>query len=168
MKKIIVIGFLLFSISANAQVPLTLVRNSCSVSDSARGVKTTQIPMNEIVEENNYLGDLTVSYSQFRGQKIGYAKTKSGMSFIIFGKFLYSVADATPIEMSVSRYKNALKNGDIELDLLADWSFLEYKQKRYLCITLSRPMEKAPPRAYLLDMTSNPHRLFFISSPLKH
>ncbi|MQR02356.1 hypothetical protein [Glaciimonas soli] len=161
MKKLIFFSLLSLSLSAFADIPPEAVRHACVTGTSQSGVKISAIPFGEITEDDSYAGKYRAKYSTFKGVEIGYAK-KDGLTSIFYGKRFSPVSAAALINVSKVEYKGMLEKGDVELDQNTNWSLIATTDKKqYLCAVLSRQMEKAPPMAYMLSISTKPHHLYF-------
>lgn len=167
MKTLLLATLLMFSSMSMAQESLFAVQQSCAAGTPITGVNVKRIPNSEINVEENFRRDMTATYRMFEGREIGYARNAAGTYFILYRQSVYPVDKPVLIGMSSGEYKDGLRNGDFEFNQIADWSLLSHRNKRFLCIALSQPMEKAKNYLYLLDLTSKPGALYFSAVAIK-
>ncbi|NHR07376.1 hypothetical protein HA052_19485 [Chromobacterium haemolyticum] len=109
-------------------LPSGAVVKSCLASQAQSGVTVTEIPFQEINEEDDYRPGYTAEYVLFNGAKVGAATSNKGAA-ILYREKLYPVAKAVVLAGA----KAALPE-EIHVEL-ASWAWLKEGRRQYLCVS---------------------------------
>ncbi len=149
IKEILTVALTLSVFSAIAARPNADDIAACQNGKSHGLTTVTEIPFQELSEEDDYWRGYTATTVEFKGKSIGYAK-KGDAEGIAFNRRVYPIAQADPTNMPRSQFNDLVKRGSIGVIQPSDWYWLKGKQQ-FVCVVTNRSMTKAVPILFLLN-----------------
>lgn len=133
--------------------------SACQNGKSHGLTTVTEIPFQELNEEDAYWRGYTATTVEFKGKSVGYAK-KGEAEAIAFNRRVYPIAQATPTNMPRDQFNDLVKRGSIGVIQPSDWYWLKGKQQ-FVCVVTNRSMTKAVPILFFLN-TGEDKRVYVV------
>lgn len=159
IKEVLTTALTLSVFSAMAARPNTDDIAACQKGKSHGLTTVTEIPFQELNEEDDYWNGYTATTVEFKGKSVGYAK-KGEQEGIAFNRRVYPIAQANPTNMPRDQFNDLVKRGSIGVIQPSDWYWLKGKQQ-FVCIVTNRSMTKAVPILFFLN-TGKDKRVYVV------
>lgn len=158
-KEILTAALTLSIFSAIAARPNADDIAAC-LNGKSHGLTTvTEIPFQELNEEDGYWNGFTATTVEFKGKSVGYAR-KGEAEGIAFNRRVYPIAQATPTNIPRDQFNDLVKRGSIGVIQPSDWYWLKGKQQ-FVCVVTNRSMTKAVPILFFLN-TGKDKRVYVV------
>lgn len=149
IKEILTAVLTLSVFSAIAGRPSADDVSACEKGKSHGHTTVTEIPLQELNEEDDYWKGYTATTVEFKGKSVGYAR-KGEAEGIAFNRRVYPIAQATPTNMPRDQFNDLVERGNIGVIQPSNWYWLKGKQQ-FVCVVTNRSMTKAVPILFFLN-----------------
>jgi hypothetical protein len=153
------VALILSGLSAMAARPNADDIAACQNGKSHGRITVTDIPFQDLNEEEDYCSGYTATTVDFKGKSVGYAK-KGEAEGIAFNRRVYLIAQATPTNIPRDQFNDLVKRGSIGVIQPSDWYWLKGKQQ-FVCVVTNRSMTKAAPILFFLN-TGKDKRVYVV------
>lgn len=155
IKNCIATALALSAFSAVAAKPTADDIAACLSGKSHGHTTATEIPFQDLNEEDDYWKGYAATTVDFRGNSVGYAR-KGERQGIAFNRRVYPIEQATLLNMPRAEFDDQVKRGNVGVDQPSDWYWLKGK-RQFVCVVTNRSMEKAKPILFFLSTGKSKH-----------
>lgn len=159
IKQCLTAALTLSILSAIAGKPNADDIAACQNGKSHGLTTVTEIPFQELNEEDDYWKGYTATTVDFKGKSVGYAKKGEAEGLAYNGR-VYLVTQATPMNIPRAQFNDLVQRGSIGVIQPSDWYWLKGRQQ-FVCVVTNRSMTKAAPVLFFLN-TGKDKRVYVV------